>query len=226
MLGQRRAESFFATIKRELIDTRPWSTRVGLRAAMFDFIEGWYNTRRLHSSLGYRSPAEYEATIHRHADRQGGIVKPSSCPPNRTNSTPGFFALGGMQGKADPNRKLLDAAALCRQLVPEGSFEAFLADHCHQLFPDTFVRRPSGRGRPSIPAEVSATAMVLQSLEGLSNREAARAVRDRIRWKVACGLALDDGSGLESRGSDHVTRPIGTQVLLLISAPPPSIPQS
>ena len=57
------AESFFATIKRELIDTRAWPTRAGLRAAMFDWIEGWYNTRRLHSSLGYLSPAEYEATI-------------------------------------------------------------------------------------------------------------------------------------------------------------------
>lgn len=64
------AESFFATIKRELIDTRAWPTRAGLRAAIFDWIEGWYNTRRLHSSLGYLSPAEYEATIHHHADRQ------------------------------------------------------------------------------------------------------------------------------------------------------------
>lgn len=41
------AESFFATIKRELIDTRAWPTRAGLRAAIFDWIEGWYNTRRL-----------------------------------------------------------------------------------------------------------------------------------------------------------------------------------
>jgi putative transposase len=57
------AESFFATIKRELIDTRPWPTRAGLRAAVFDYIEGWYNTRRLHSSLDYRSPAEYEAAL-------------------------------------------------------------------------------------------------------------------------------------------------------------------
>jgi putative transposase len=64
------AESFFATIKRELIDTRAWPTRAGLRAAIFDYIEGWYNTRRLHSSLGYLSPAEYEATIHHHADPQ------------------------------------------------------------------------------------------------------------------------------------------------------------
>lgn len=57
------AESFFATIKRELIDTRAWPTRAGLRRAVFDYIEGWYNTRRLHSSLGYRSPAEYEAVV-------------------------------------------------------------------------------------------------------------------------------------------------------------------
>jgi transposase InsO family protein len=64
------AESFFATIKRELIDTRPWPTRAGLRAAIFDYIEGWYNTRRLHSSLGYLSPVQYEHTIHHHADPQ------------------------------------------------------------------------------------------------------------------------------------------------------------
>jgi transposase InsO family protein len=64
------AESFFATIKRELIDTRAWPTRAGLRTAIFDYIEGWYNTRRLHSSLDYLSPADYEAKIHHHADRQ------------------------------------------------------------------------------------------------------------------------------------------------------------
>lgn len=58
------AESFFATLKTELVDARPWPTRAALRRALFDYIEGWYNTRRLHSSLGYRSPAEYEATIH------------------------------------------------------------------------------------------------------------------------------------------------------------------
>ena len=64
------AESFFATIKRELIDTRAWPTRAGLRTAVFEYIEGWYNTRRLHSSLGYQSPADYEAKIHHQADRQ------------------------------------------------------------------------------------------------------------------------------------------------------------
>jgi IS5 family transposase len=99
-----------------------------------------------------------------------------------------------MQGKSDPNRELLDAAALCRQLVPEGSVEAFLADHRRDLFPDAMFADlfRSGRGRPSIPADVIATVMVLQALDGLSDRDAARALRDRISWKVAAGLALTD----------------------------------
>jgi IS5 family transposase len=99
-----------------------------------------------------------------------------------------------VQGRGESNPELLDAAALCRQLVPEGSVEAFLADHRHELFPDEMFEDlfPSGRGRPSIPADVVASVMVLQALEGLSDRDAARALRDRISWKVACGLALDD----------------------------------
>ena len=44
--------------------------RAGLQAALFDYIEGWYNTRRLHSSLGYRSPAEYEATVRQESAAQ------------------------------------------------------------------------------------------------------------------------------------------------------------
>ena len=63
------AESFFATIKRELIDARAWPTREGLRRTVFEYIEGWCNTRRLHSTLGYLSPAQCE-TIHHNADRQ------------------------------------------------------------------------------------------------------------------------------------------------------------
>lgn len=58
------AESFFATIKRELIDRQSWPTIAVVRRAVFSYIEGWYNTRRLHSSLGYLSPAEYEMLIH------------------------------------------------------------------------------------------------------------------------------------------------------------------
>lgn len=99
-----------------------------------------------------------------------------------------------MQGHSEFNRELLDATALCRQLVPASSVEAFLADHRHELFPDAMFEDlfPSKRGRPSVPADVVAAVMVLQALEGLSDRDAARALRDRISWKVACGLALTD----------------------------------
>jgi IS5 family transposase len=99
-----------------------------------------------------------------------------------------------MQGTSDPNAELLDAAALCRQLVPDDSVHAFLADHRKVLFPDELFADlfASGRGRPSVPADVIATVMVLQALEGLSDRDAARALADRISWKVAAGLALDD----------------------------------
>ncbi|KAA3639996.1 MAG: IS1182 family transposase [Armatimonadetes bacterium] len=99
-----------------------------------------------------------------------------------------------MQGLHNPNRELLDAEALCRQLVDEGSVYAFLADHRTEVFPDDMFEDlfPSSRGRPSIPAGVMASAMILKELEGLSDRQAAEALRCDIRWKVACGLALDD----------------------------------
>jgi transposase InsO family protein len=58
------AESFFATIKTELIHRQPWPTRTAAKQAIFEYIEGWYNTRRRHSSLGYHSPATYETTTN------------------------------------------------------------------------------------------------------------------------------------------------------------------
>ena len=99
-----------------------------------------------------------------------------------------------MQGKSDPDRRLLDAAALCRDLVDEGTIYAFLAEHRGELFKDEDFADlfPSGRGRPSIPVELICSVMVLQALEGLSDRDAVRQLRNRIDWKVACGLALDD----------------------------------
>jgi putative transposase len=53
-------ESFFATLKKELTRRRSWPTRRELQNAIFAWIEGWYNRRRLHSTLGYLSPADYE----------------------------------------------------------------------------------------------------------------------------------------------------------------------
>lgn len=57
------AESFFATVKTELIHRRTWPTRKAAISAIFDYIEGWYNTRRRHSTLGYLSPTQYESTV-------------------------------------------------------------------------------------------------------------------------------------------------------------------
>lgn len=54
-------ESFFGTLKRELIFHRKYSTRFHARQSIFDYIERFYNRRRLHSTLGYKSPATYEA---------------------------------------------------------------------------------------------------------------------------------------------------------------------
>ena len=54
------AESFFATIKKELVHRQPWPTRRELSAAVFEYIEGFYNRHRRHSTLGYLSPADYE----------------------------------------------------------------------------------------------------------------------------------------------------------------------
>ncbi len=56
-------ESFFGTLKQELIHTRSWKTRDEARAAIHEYIEVFYNRIRLHSSLGYKSPAQYEAAV-------------------------------------------------------------------------------------------------------------------------------------------------------------------
>ena len=89
---------------------------------------------------------------------------------------------------------MLDAAAFCRGLVEEGTIYSFLADHRDELFKDEDFADlfPSGKGRPSVPAVLVCSVMVLQALEGLSDRDAIRQLRTRIDWKVACGLALDD----------------------------------
>jgi transposase InsO family protein len=68
VLGQRRGEGFFASLKGEPIDTRAWPTRAAACRAVVNYI-AWYNGTRLHSTLGYRSLAEFEN------DHQGKISK-------------------------------------------------------------------------------------------------------------------------------------------------------
>jgi len=57
------AESFFATLECELLDRRSFQTQAEAKLAVFEFIEGFYNTRRRHSSLGYRSPVRFESEL-------------------------------------------------------------------------------------------------------------------------------------------------------------------
>ena len=97
-----------------------------------------------------------------------------------------------VQGRADPQREILDVESVAGHLLPAGGVFAFLAGHRRELFPDELFADlfPSGRGRPSIPADVVASVIVLQTLHGLSDAEAVEAVTFDLRWKAACGLAV------------------------------------
>jgi putative transposase len=57
-------ESFHSTLKRECVKRRSWPTRDELRTATFEYIEGFYNTRRRHSTIAYYSPADHEAVYY------------------------------------------------------------------------------------------------------------------------------------------------------------------
>ena len=72
------AESFFATLECELLDRTTLSTHAEARAAVFQFVEGWYNTLRRHSALGYVSPLEFE---RRHAAAAADVERPVEALP-------------------------------------------------------------------------------------------------------------------------------------------------
>jgi len=77
-------------------------------------------------------------------------------------------------------------------LLRPGSVFAFLASHRRELFPDGMFTDlfPSVSGRPSVPADVMATVITLQALQGLSDSETVDAVTFDLRWKAACGLPV------------------------------------
>jgi transposase InsO family protein len=62
-LDNAMAESFFATLKAELVDDRRWPTRAAARTAIFAWVEVWYNRQRRHSALNYQSPATFEEDV-------------------------------------------------------------------------------------------------------------------------------------------------------------------
>jgi Transposase domain (DUF772) len=101
-----------------------------------------------------------------------------------------------MQGKSRLDRELLDAGAMAGHLVPAGSVYAFLAEHRRELFPDEFIGDlfDSRTGRPSLPADLVGSVLVLQALSDYSDGQAADALKYDLRWKVACGRSLDQVS--------------------------------
>src|SRR6266498_907217 len=97
-----------------------------------------------------------------------------------------------MQGTSRMDRELFDAGEIVGDLVPAGSVFAFLAEHRRELFDDGFIADlfPSRTGRPSLPADLVGSVLVLKELFDLSDAQTAEALRFDIRWKVACGRSL------------------------------------
>lgn len=73
-------ESWFATLKEELIYQRLWATIAQVRRAVIEFIEIFYNRQRFHGSLGYLAPVEFEQKIHQHPPPGGGTINLSVKP--------------------------------------------------------------------------------------------------------------------------------------------------
>ena len=80
------AESFFATLECELLQRRSFKTQAEARMAIFAFLESWYNTRRLHSALGYLSPNEFE--------RRAAAACPMGTEDHREHTTLEPFRIG------------------------------------------------------------------------------------------------------------------------------------
>jgi putative transposase len=72
------AESFFATLEREVLDRRRFKSQAEARMAIFEWIEGWYNPHRRHSGLGYRSPVNFERAHHQARARKAELLPPSA----------------------------------------------------------------------------------------------------------------------------------------------------
>jgi hypothetical protein len=101
-----------------------------------------------------------------------------------------------MRGQTRWERELLDAQVMVGELVPAGSVFAFLAGHRHELFPESFIADlfSSPTGRPSLPADLVGSVLVLKELYDLSDAQTAEALKFDIRWKVACGRSLSQMS--------------------------------
>lgn len=116
--------------------------------------------------------------------------------------------LGGFGGGVDENLcvalgcedrqvRFDDVMLLVDDQLPEGSVYRLLAEHGAALFGDEYFAdlfKRSTLGRPTVPARVVATVMLLQAYEGLSDREACDRLAFDLRWKAAAGLTVGAGA--------------------------------
>ncbi len=94
-------------------------------------------------------------------------------------------------GRAGNQRGFQDPRDLLGDRLRQGTVYRLLADHGHQMFGDDYfadLYADSARGRPTVPARVVATVMLLQAFEGLSDREACDRLEADLRWQAAAGV--------------------------------------
>ena len=125
--------------------------------------------------------------------------------------------LGYGAGRAQDQQGFQDPREILGDRLREGSLYRLLADHGQVIFPGEYfadLYTESVRGRPTVPARVMATVMLLQAFEGLSDREAC----DRLE----CGPALAGGSGgaMSGAAAFHPTALVGMRNRLRASARP------
>ena len=96
-------------------------------------------------------------------------------------------------GKSDKQRRFDDPVAVLGDRLKDGSIYKLLAEHGHELFGDDyFADCYSGArdGRPTVPARILATVMILQAFEGLSDREATDRLSFDLRWQAGAGVRI------------------------------------
>ena len=96
-------------------------------------------------------------------------------------------------GTADTQRRFDDPVSVLGDRLKDGSIYKLLADHGLEMFPDDYFAdcyTNSPHGRPTVPARILATVMVLQAFEGLSDREATDHLGFDLRWQAAAGVSI------------------------------------
>ena len=81
-------ESFFGTVKQELVHEASWGSTVDARASIHEYIEVFYNRQRLHSSLGYRTPAEVDQAAQQRLDTSPQVMSLLPRTPSSTGAPP------------------------------------------------------------------------------------------------------------------------------------------